>query len=811
MKTVYATLFFSFFLNVVFGQVKSEFSQGVIEERISNQLNAYPQEKIHLHIDRGHYVPGEKIWFKAYLTDAVTHEPSTRSRYVYVELINSADSLLSRVMIRPADGMHYGYIYLSEVVPEGYYTIRAYTRYMENQGDDYFYKKNIYISNIPLEEVQASKQSTQSRTNRKKEDYEVYFFPEGGNLLDGVFCKVAFKALNSGGSPEVIAGDIVDEKGEIITSVKTVHAGMGVFAYVPEQGKKYYLSCVNQQGLKKRFELPAINPDAHSITTSWRNQMLFVTPLKSLNAPDVPYYFLMHCRGVVLYFSSWDKTKSSMTISSEQLPSGVIQLVLFDEQMNPLSERLVFNKNNDQGQVTFSTDKKTYQTREKVSSRIIVTDTDGNPLAGNLSVAVTDDKDIAVDSTVTILSSLLLSSELKGYIEFPAYYLQNNATAFAALDYLMMTHGWRRYDIPKAIKGNLEYPEKPFENTQRISGKVRSLMLSNPIANGAVTIIVSDGTFGQTETDDDGLFSFKEFEYPDSISYYIQSLGKKGSGRNELIVNKELFPELKFAPYSDNALTTTIETKIDGEAGNPFILKATQRSMYDEDMRLLHLPEVKVIARRVRKEDEARLQNWYNSSSDVTVSREQIEERRPILVSDMLITMPGVRVGAHGQIFIVPRGIENAPPIVIIDGMVVDDPLDAVPVSSVESIDIFRSGAGTAVFGMRGMSGVISITTKRGGENSYLSAYNYATITPLGYQQPVEFYAPRYETPEEKHLSNPDYRTTLLWKPDVVTTENGEAIFDFYTSDFPTTYSVVIEGLSSDGRIIHQVEKIQVE
>jgi TonB-dependent SusC/RagA subfamily outer membrane receptor len=161
-------------------------------------------------------------------------------------------------------------------------------------------------------------------------------------------------------------------------------------------------------------------------------------------------------------------------------------------------------------------------------------------------------------------------------------------------------------------------------------------------------------------------------------------------------------------------------------------------------------------------------------------------------------------------------------PLVLIDGMsmewpaqinsVYDSPVEMVSVHDVESIDVFK-GPRAAIFGMRGAFGVISITTRRGSgySDSNITGLNYASFTPLGFQQPVEFYAPRYDNPESRYLGNPDYRTTIFWKPDIVVTESGKTSFEFYTSDFPTTYSVVIEGLTIDGKIVRQVEKITVK
>jgi TonB-dependent SusC/RagA subfamily outer membrane receptor len=191
-------------------------------------------------------------------------------------------------------------------------------------------------------------------------------------------------------------------------------------------------------------------------------------------------------------------------------------------------------------------------------------------------------------------------------------------------------------------------------------------------------------------------------------------------------------------------------------------------------------------------------------------------------VSDYLRLVGGVFVNPDGTVSIrsgvrVGYGL----PLVFIDGIeqywpermqhVSQSPIDQVPVSMIESIDVFK-GFGAAIFGMRGANGAISITTKRGEGMPPTNKSYHVVYTPLGYQKPVEFYSPKYETQEAKWSAIPDYRTTIFWKPDlVISYDEEEASFEFYTSDFKTTYSVVIEGLTVDGKIIRQVEKIRVE
>ena len=809
MKRIFlAALFLSSLPSLLLGQKEDTVAFRRIEENLMKQLTVYPQEKIHLHTDRDIYVAGEKIWFKAYLADAATLRYPTGSRYVYAELIDRRDSLVSRVMIRPTDGMFHGCLFLPERIPAGDYTLRAYTRYMENLGDDYFFKKNIRIRELPSGEKPASKVKPETQAGKPADDdFEVSFFPEGGNLPEGVSCKVAFKALNKKGYPEVISGEVTDEAGARITSATTLHAGMGMFCYAPEQGKKYFLKCRNGNGAEKRFELPSSDSRACALNGMLKDKKFQISVQKAALCPDIPHYLLVHCRGVILYFSAWDE-KKALRFAAEQLPTGIIQFILFDNQMHPLSERLMFNKINNEAKLEFHTDKASYEPREKIRSVLSLSDSDGNPLTGNLSVAITDDKDLPVDSSTTILSSLLLSSELKGYIENPAWYMRDNAESATGLDYLMMTHGWRRYNIPEVVKGNLEYPEIPYQESQKLSGEVKSLLRSKPVTGSQVSVVVKPVTFGMITTDEKGKFMFGGFEYPDSTGYFINALSKKGNDQVKLELDRESFPALIHAPQSSGTEITLIKKE---PADEYFLTKAEERLKYDNGMRMIQLSEVTVTAPKIEKKDEPRLRFPLNEGSDVTIRRGEFEKRVPKSIIDVLIRVSGLYYdAAKGAIFI--RGALS-PPLVLMDGVPLREySIADIPVYDVESIDIFKEP--NAIFGARGANGVISITTRMGISSSdsdtERKGFNYITYTPLGYQKPVEFYSPRYDTLTAQQSSAPDYRTTVFWKPDIVVSGSGEASFEFYAADSPTTYSVVLEGLTTDGRIIRQVEKISI-
>lgn len=216
--------------------------------------------------------------------------------------------------------------------------------------------------------------------------------------------------------------------------------------------------------------------------------------------------------------------------------------------VDTLVNRIMITHTDASVNMEFHTDKNTYQIREKIVSTLSFPDSLFYTHSGHFSIAVTDDKDFTVDESTTILSSLLLSSELKGHIEHPALYLHDPV----AMDMLMMTHGWRRYNIPEVIKGNPEYPKIPAQWFQELNGQVKSIVTNRPVAGSEIFIMMrgEDGGFGSTSTDTDGSFTVKDLLFPDSTSFFIQALDRNGRDNVKVEMKPESYPALKYAPRS---------------------------------------------------------------------------------------------------------------------------------------------------------------------------------------------------------------------------------------------------------------------
>lgn len=670
----------------------------------------------------------------------------------------------------------------------------------------------------------------------REDDFEVSFFPEGGNLLPGVMNRVAFKAINSSGLGEEICGFIVTAAGDTLVNFSSQHLGMGSFAIHPEIGQHLFAVCKSANSKEKRFALPSVASDKISLRTDWYKEGLYVSVNKpsGMNLP-ANLSLIVHCRGMVIYNEKLDTQKGMVMFERKALPTGVIQALLLDDKLHPLSERLVFNVNSDdQPQVNLSTDKPSYEKRENIRAEIQVTDSHNKPLEGRFSVSITDDGDVMPDSCVNILSSLLLTSELKGYIEHPAcYFTDKDPKARNNLDLLMMTQGWRRYNVENILKKEYTQPESQVELTQEISGCVNGgYDLTGSAKNYPVTLIaMHNAKTAGTFTNEQSRFAFPNLIFTDGTRFLVQSKKPSGSNYAKVTVDTTFFaPQGELLPVllkrKGNTPTVTFDLKDD------FLAAKNKKGTMTQRMNLLK--QVVVTAPTIKKNSETK--HWGSSEFNKKVTSEEIERTHPSNMLDLLRKVPGLvvdgrRVFVSRSYYLGKEGDTPPSPLILVDG--VETPsqqLNTIMPQDVDEIEVAK-GANAIIFGcnsrndpqsrgqepeeasqMEGSSlcGVIIITLKKGADLvKPAKVHNIKYITPLGYQVTKEFYSPQYETKEQQDQRSVDARTTIYWNPDIPIANDGKGRLSFYTSDSSSDYSVVIEGITSDGKLMHKVVKIR--
>ncbi len=861
----------------VYGQPDSLLS------RFDAQLTAFPQEKIYLHIDKPYYISGENIWFRAYLVDAGAHMPVSASRYIYVELINPLDSVVSRVKIRSEDDAYYGHINIPNDVPEGDYTIRAYTHFMQNLDEHYLFTRPVRIGDPQarllqvdtnfrfdtdgkiMAELKFSHVSLHSplvpqtikivagstrlmnvkcendgvanvdfklsslsgkrimlletvyRNYRYRQyipipvsdnDFDVSFYPEGGHLLQGTPCKVAFKAMKSNGQSINIEGTLFDQGGMEVRTIQSTHLGMGTFRLLPVKGKTYYAIC-KYNGQSKRFDLPPALQDGYSLAVNPVKDRVFISVQRPAGVlQQDTLYLLAHTRGIVKYIGIWDHSKESVLFAKDVFPSGVAQILLLDARMRPVSERLVFVNNNDQAQVTYQPDKTNYESRSLVRNQVTLTGFDQQPLTGSFSVSVTDDRDVTPDTISSILTNLLLTSELRGYIENPAFYFQGNAKAGIELDLLMLTQGWRRYDISRLTQGRMAYPGIYLEVGPEISGTVKRLVRGIPVEGIEVAILsINGGYFETTTTDKDGRFFFQNCEFPDSTHFFVRVVPRVGLKSMDLSVDSVTYPP--------RTLPAAIAGEVDKGMFAKYADKAEQKYTFENGIRTVHLTEVVITAQRKPPH-----KSMYYSSADYTVTEEQLEKRSITNIYDFIRQIQGVEIlTIDGKKCIFFRGESQSftgrakkQPLLLIDNMPTDiTVLENINMQDIAQIDVIHNATSLTRLGAIGGNGVIAVYTKTNKERPVIKPFHIKALLPLGYQLPLEFYAPKYDTSEKRKSSIPDLRTTIYWQPNIEVDSDGQASFEFYTADVESTYTTIIEGVMEDGKIIRHIGKISIK
>ena len=495
MKKVIVTLMATLMLLV--GLVGPAGAQGRLDNIYQILEQAPVQEKVYLHLDNTSYYKGDTIWYKSYVVRADSLTYSDMSRILYVELLSPDGLVVKRenIIISP-NGYSDGNFVLQDSLYSGYYEIRAYTRWMLNfcvtehpygrKDREFFYNKDmardffrkfgtVYSRVFPVYERPDSIGDysqkyivSRPKTRIEKElkaKLEVRFYPEGGHLIAGTRCAVAFEAVNEEGEHIDISGQVTT--GDNSQTIRTEHQGRGQFFLTVPEGKDAEASFV-YHGKTYYFDLPKAERMgcALHVETSPQSTTADIT-LQGLPT-DRDYGVAVLCRGVLKSFQTI-RSNGRVTINQTQLPTGVNDLLVFDETGNLLADRLFFINHHDYdlNPITVSGMQSEYQPFDSISLQF-----QAPPGTGPISISVRDGayEDPTYD-TGNIVTDLLLSSELKGFIAYPDYYFESDdETHQRALDLLMMVQGWRRYDYNE-ITSNTPLRYQP-EKTMTIEGAV---------------------------------------------------------------------------------------------------------------------------------------------------------------------------------------------------------------------------------------------------------------------------------------------------------------------------------------------------
>lgn len=553
---------------------------------IVNKFNrVFPQEKVYLHLDNTGYFVGETMWIKAYQTNTRNDSLGGKSDVVYVELIDGMGYVAYSIKIKMHNGVGNGQIILNEYPHGGFYEIRAYTRYMLNWGSDAIFSRMIPIFEKPKQEGDYSspvvrdqyndKEGSREGKRNKRKDLNVKFYPEGGHLVQGLPCRVAFELTDKTGRG-VQAGCVLKDGEHELMRTQTGSDGRGIITCTPEATaiNRLTLSVISSEGRHDDFPLP--QPETSGITVKVDMMKRSTVPLTIVSSPDLQGQNV----GVTLlnngkiYFLEEHSLQGSqplqLDIDRTEMKEGVSQLTVIDEHGRILASRMLFVfPRSKVSPISMKVD--------SVKGRTIMMTATAKPNT-TFSVSVRDANDQVSGFNENAASWLLLASDLKGYIAHASYYLESDDDEHRrAADLLMMVQGWRRYNF-HMMEGKENFAfDQPAEKQMILNGQIYPSRKSDAIANVSLDVIIgkaydnplttpikdirTDEMKGHTQTDTLGRF---RFTVPDCWGtgwrLWVIAAKEEEKRRNYLIgIDRQFSPHTRWynpIEYDPIALTT---------------------------------------------------------------------------------------------------------------------------------------------------------------------------------------------------------------------------------------------------------------
>lgn len=652
---------------------------------------------------------------------------------------------------------------------------------------------------------------------------DVQFFPEGGELTLGIRSKVAFKAVSHNGLGINIKGTVTDNTGAVVANLESQHLGMGIFALMPEDGKTYKANVTFSDGLKVTYDMPRIKPAGVAMAL-YNNDTDNVTIKITANDPyfkanQGKAYYVIVQNGGNIYFAAQTILQTPVytaSIPKSKFPTGVMQLTLFSERGIALSERIFFVKHNDMLNLMLTPDRKTYGVRQKVKLSVLAKN-NGLPVAGDFSVSVIDETKVPSDENTetTIFSNLLLSSEIKGYIEQPNYYFASkDENTDANLDILMLTQGYRRISYRNILTG--KFPQIylfPEQSGLSVEGMLRN-NTGMPIAKGNIRMQVGNKSqLFETVTDMTGNFKFTDLNYPDSAQIVLNARNNVNSKNLMISVATDTYQLPSKNPYMLDEVTD-IDSTI-----KPLL--ANSKKQYDN----LHiLKEVVIKSTSLVKKPS---HSDYPSLTALPMLADQaIPGERFKDCPNLYTCLPGMLMGvvADNTALYFSKNISNPNRKqiqIFINGRPMDyNYLNTVRGMDVENIELFKTDGLSNINKNYDSEGIISIITKKieGTKISLaqlqemLPKGNLLTYNAQGYSVAREFYSPKYDLLKQGGAFGGDLRSTIYWSPKVKTDKvTGTTFIEFFNSDSKGTYRATIEGMDADGNLGRSIIRYTVK
>ena len=757
-------------------------------------------EKIHIHFDKTIYNKGETVWYKIYILQGSDIAPASKN--VYLEWYDADGKIITHttapILLSTSQG--------SFDIPEDYkgesIHVKAYTQWMLNDDPAFGYRRELFVNtNNAITTKPAANKTT------------VEIFPEGGFLIQGLNTPVAFKATNQNGNPVFIRGVLVDDKNIVLDSLNVKHDGMGKFYFIPLQGQTYRLNWIDEYGISGSTPVPVMKSEGANLTIKITNGKAWFQVERTDMVPEnfKKMTLLVHMNRVGLYqvnINTSERTKINSQVPVNELPTGLLQFTLFTSDWIPIAERVVFINNRlHEFNVKLTAPLINVEKKGKNAIELFVPDT----LFTNMSIAITD-ATVSPHDQHSIFSDVLLSSEIKGKVNNPAYYFSSDAGDVAAnLDLVMLTNAWRRFDwdkIKASVPPEINYPVET--GYMKLRGKISGIKQKSPtpLLNMIIAGKDSSKQFISVPVAEDGSFEYPIVFFDTAKIFYSFNNNKSLTAKAELKIDNGL---LKLFLKNIEPVSNNFFLQNDTIAKQKLNALLAEQELLRKKIAKETLQEVTVTARVKTKEQilsEKYSSGFFSGNNTHNTYIFDLTDSRMIAAQNVLeylqSRVPGLMIMGSSVSW---RG--DMPEFYLNEMRVDLETVSGVPVPDIAMIKAFPPLFMFSTGGGRG--GAIAVYTKKGGDYNDTEVKGLEHKILAGYSKFREFYNPGYDMSAGDSIK-PDNRTTLYWNPYLITNRTQQRIqIGFFNNDFTKTFNVVLEGINSAGKMTRVVRTIDVK
>jgi hypothetical protein len=781
-------------------------SAQMIDSMMKVYADKFMQEKVYLQFDKKAYSPGDRIWYKAYLFAGL--DPSGNSKNIYTELYDADGNLILRNASPVNESTANGSFDLPATFRGTRIRVRAYTVWMLNFDTSFVYTKDLrIISGVEDSIVHPEPTAT-----------SLHFFPEGGDLIAGVDNTVAFKAEDGYGQPRNISGSIVDQSGNTVLSFNSTHDGMGKFLLAPEKQDVFYATWKDEKGVLQRTDLPAVKPKGVVLRIlNTAKKVVFSLARPADSTGDNQFVVIANMNQQMVYKATVSLKATLMTggnIPTQDLPSGILQVTVFDMHQRPLAERVCFVNNHEYSfDALIDIGTTSLKPRGRSEFDLLLP----NNMKSDVSIAVTDaEVDGNRPGDDNIISHLLLTADLRGYVKNPYYYFQNNSDSLSQqLDLVLLTHGWRRFKWEDLAAGKTPVIKYPVEDFLSLNAEVLGVDYSK-IAHDESLIVFLRNKDSTTKIltvpyTRNGKFQTSGLVFYDTVKAFYQfNVNHNLSNEAAVIFKNGLFAGSRKLKTFNNMSLATWWPDDSSLVRKARVVMNQVAKLQGQDRKFQNLDVVTV---RVRmKSNKQKLDELYSSglfSGGNATIFDLIDD--PFAVSSVDIysylqsRVAGLQIISGPNPSMSWRG--SAPDIYVDEFQATPDLVKNLRVSDIAMIKVFSPGSATGLSG--GAGGVIAIYTKKGQDRPPdPSIKGLETARIAGYAPVREFYSPDYLINPEPETD--DIRTTLYWNPHLRGRKGASKFtIPFYNSDITHSIRIILEGFDEEGKLIHLEKTIQ--